>query len=322
MSFTTITVPSLTQIQGIAPTDILFVETNEGPRHIVGSDLKQSIAGLQMNTEILSDPAKYIPIDGPTVQLLYPNGMDREVFVPEDPGKTTEFVIISGAPLDSPYRLLVKVAGMPENVRATVAGGQHVRMVYDLSQQWWTAYAQGARPSTVVAWRFISVGTTAAVGNGYMMTGDITLTLPDIPMMGDVIGFRNLSGTQTIARNGNKIEGAELDLVIDVARSAGTLAYQGPDFGWVVVTEIGGSGKALGTEAVVIAVEDWTGTTATKAVAGVTATSVLFIGPAPASYDDYADAEIRATGQAAGEITFECTTAPTAAVTVNVVIGN
>jgi hypothetical protein len=71
-----------------------------------------------------------------------------------------------------------------------------------------------------------------------------------------------------------------------------------------------------------IAVLDWTGTTATKAVAGVTATSILFVGPAPASYDDYADAEIRATGQASGEITFKCTTAPIAAVTVNVVIGN
>jgi hypothetical protein len=142
MSFTTITVPALPQIYGIAPTDILFVETDEGPRHIVGSDLKQSIAGLQMNTEVLTE-SKYIPIDGPTVQLLYPNGADREVFVPEDPEKTTEFVIINGAPDDSPYVLLVKVAGMPENLRARVPGGQHVRMVYNMSSQWWLAYDQG-----------------------------------------------------------------------------------------------------------------------------------------------------------------------------------
>jgi len=71
-----------------------------------------------------------------------------------------------------------------------------------------------------------------------------------------------------------------------------------------------------------IAAEDWTGKAATKNVSGVTANNILWVSPAPASYADYIDAEIRPTAQGAGTISFACETTPTAAVTVNIVIGN
>jgi len=76
------------------------------------------------------------------------------------------------------------------------------------------------------------------------------------------------------------------------------------------------------TTTTVIAADDWSVNAVTKNVSGVTTTSILWVSPAPASYADYIDAEIRSTAQGAGTISFECETAPTAAVTVNIVIGN
>lgn len=53
---------------------------------------------------------------------------------------------------------------------------------------------------------------------------------------------------------------------------------------------------------------------------GVTATNTVIVSPAPSSINDYADAGIVCTTQAANSLTFTCETQPASAVTVNIVI--
>lgn len=69
-----------------------------------------------------------------------------------------------------------------------------------------------------------------------------------------------------------------------------------------------------------LAVADWSSNTQTVNVTGVTASNIVFVSPAPASAADYAAAGIVCTAQGSGTLTFTCTTVPTNAITVNVVI--
>ena len=73
------------------------------------------------------------------------------------------------------------------------------------------------------------------------------------------------------------------------------------------------------THTVEIAALDWSDKSVTKTVAGVTAASLLWISPAPASYDDYTAAQIRSTAQGVDSITFVCEATPSSAITVNVI---
>lgn len=69
-----------------------------------------------------------------------------------------------------------------------------------------------------------------------------------------------------------------------------------------------------------LTVAGWSNNTQTVTVTGVTATNTVFVSPAPASASDYASAGIICTAQGTDSLTFTCTTVPTNAITVNVVI--
>lgn len=70
---------------------------------------------------------------------------------------------------------------------------------------------------------------------------------------------------------------------------------------------------------VTLAVADWSSSTQTVSVTGVTATSIVLVAPDSASQSDYTSAGILCTAQGAGTLTFTCSTTPTNAITVNVV---
>lgn len=80
----------------------------------------------------------------------------------------------------------------------------------------------------------------------------------------------------------------------------------------------GGSTSATAT----LAVADWSSNTQTVNVTGVTASNNVMVAPAPASTTDYTSAGIICTAQGAGTLTFTCTTVPSNAITVNVLILN
>lgn len=62
------------------------------------------------------------------------------------------------------------------------------------------------------------------------------------------------------------------------------------------------------------------GMTQTVSVAGVTVSSLLWIGPDAGSWNEYGTCGVRATAQGEGTITFQCDTIPTGILTANIII--
>ena len=81
-----------------------------------------------------------------------------------------------------------------------------------------------------------------------------------------------------------------------------------------------GGGATYSTVAVSIPTSAWSGTTATVNVTGVTASNDVIVAPAPASTTAWASAGIYCSAQGAGTLTFTCSTAPSEAVTANVMV--
>ena len=63
----------------------------------------------------------------------------------------------------------------------------------------------------------------------------------------------------------------------------------------------------------------WSNSSQTVSASNVTASNIVWVSPAPASFDAYGKAGVRATAQADGSITFTCTKAPAKDLTVKVV---
>ena len=74
------------------------------------------------------------------------------------------------------------------------------------------------------------------------------------------------------------------------------------------------------TAEITLAAASWSSLSQTVSVSGVTASNIVIISPASASQDAYSSAEVKCTAQGAGALTFVCGTAPTADLTVEVVI--
>jgi len=139
--------------------------------------------------------------------------------------------------------------------------------------------------------------------------------LLNIIAVGDVVGKDT---NTTIVSNIKFITTGTLVGAGLIFQPASQLAY---DSSTTVKDRIDSKQATLVTATVEIAVGDWTANVATKTVSGVTATNIITVSPAPASYLDYANAQIRATAQATDSLEFTCTTTPTTTITVNVVIG-
>ena len=80
----------------------------------------------------------------------------------------------------------------------------------------------------------------------------------------------------------------------------------------------GGGGVTYTTQAVSIATSAWSGGTATVSASAVTASNDVIVTPAPASMAAWAAAGVYCSAQGAGTLTFTCSTAPSAALTANV----
>lgn len=83
----------------------------------------------------------------------------------------------------------------------------------------------------------ISSNTTAVNGNLYVLTANLTLTLPASPSAGNYIKVSNRSGvaTCTIARNSENIMGAASDLTLDKLNAGFELIYSGSAQGWILI---------------------------------------------------------------------------------------
>jgi hypothetical protein len=112
------------------------------------------------------------------------------------------------------------------------AGEKDVFVTYPAEKSVY-AGGPGATFSNVSA---IGISTNAESGTLYVLTADLTLTLPATPEVGNLVGVVNLSGTITpiVARNGEDIMNLAEDLTVDVIDANFTLTYSGATYGWVL----------------------------------------------------------------------------------------
>lgn len=87
-----------------------------------------------------------------------------------------------------------------------------------------------------------------------------------------------------------------------------------------VETELGGKAAASSAVSATIAVSDWSNNTCTKSFTGVTAFNNIVVAPSPNSFLAYSEAQIRATAQGNGTVTFACEAVPSGSVSVIVLI--
>jgi len=81
------------------------------------------------------------------------------------------------------------------------------------------------------------------------------------------------------------------------------------------------NGKAsVSSITVSLVVANWSNNSQTVTATGVTASNNVIVSPTPASIDNYVAGGIKCTAQASNSLTFTCTTTPTSAISVNVVI--
>ena len=101
----------------------------------------------------------------------------------------------------------------------------------------------GGTSSSTMPWNIASSNITMSVNNGYFVDtsgGAKTMTLPSSPTLGDTIRINDLAGTfsthnLTVAINGNKIQGAANDLLVDVDQSSFGLVFSNSTYGWKVL---------------------------------------------------------------------------------------
>lgn len=81
----------------------------------------------------------------------------------------------------------------------------------------------------------IAVNTSADASVLYVITADLTLTLPATPTVGSQVHFSNRSGLTTpiIARNGSNIMGVAEDLTLDDINAFGALVFADATRGWI-----------------------------------------------------------------------------------------
>jgi hypothetical protein len=109
-------------------------------------------------------------------------------------------------------------------------------LTYDTVNGWQPEDSQGGEEYTISE---ISTNTTAQVNFLYVLTANLTLTLPATPSVGDRVALSNMSGTTTptVARNGNLIAGLAEDLTIDVLNLSVEFIYSGASQGWIIFVD-------------------------------------------------------------------------------------
>jgi hypothetical protein len=91
-------------------------------------------------------------------------------------------------------------------------------------------------------WYYTSTNYLASAGDRLLLdtsTASIVVTLPALPVFGNIIEFIDYSATfasnnMTFARNGQRIMGLDEDLIVNVNYAANSLVYSGIDQGWKI----------------------------------------------------------------------------------------
>lgn len=121
-----------------------------------------------------------------------------------------------------------------------------------------------------------------------------------------ILGMGNISVSANIpVASASTLGGIKVGSGLSVA-SDGTLSASG--------------GVSMATATATLTTGGWSSNAQTVSVSGVTASNNVIVAPAPASISAWTAAGVYCSAQGAGTLTFTCTTAPTAALTANVLI--
>lgn len=132
------------------------------------------------------------------------------------------------------------------------------------------------------------------------------------------------SGDISITNSGTSVptanETAEFDSSAKM-NSTNMTSSEVTDF--VESLDISGGGSSVptfNTATITLTTAGWSNNSQTVTVQGVTASNIVIVNPAPASYDEYVVDNVRCTGQSANSLTFTCDFVPNEAITVSVII--
>ena len=207
-----------------------------------------------------------------------------------------------------------------------VAGADNANMIYLYDGVTGADYTHGCIYENVATTTPSSATATQTVGSGL---SDITV---DVETLESFTGWTTDNSLQIFyTDDGWSVDTTSLGVSYTGTPSVGdaiTITYVTAvtTYAWTRIDvqpqptaqDIGATVKTDRTATLTVA--DWSNKVQTVSVVGVTAANTIFVAPAPASAADYAAAGIVCTAQAAGTLTFECTTTPSSAITVNVVI--
>ena len=106
--------------------------------------------------------------------------------------------------------------------------------------------SNGAPGNTLAnTYKEVTTAYTAAAGEKLFVdcsAAPVTITLPESPTLGTEVTIIDATGSSntnniTVARNGSKILGVDVNFIIDINESAITLAYYNTARGWILVAK-------------------------------------------------------------------------------------
>lgn len=182
-------------------------------------------------------------------------------------------------------------------------------------------YQASSSGTTVPSGTWSSTVPTVQQGD-YLWTRTTLTFNTGSPVVSYAVGRIGVDGTGT--GTVQSVNAVQPDANGDVTLTAGDIPTSGSSD---VATDLSSLTTALGNKAnassavtVTIATSDWSSNTCTKSVSGVTASNNIVVSPDPSSFLAYGEAQIRATAQGSGTVTFACETVPSASVSVIVLI--
>ena len=140
-----------------------------------------------------------------------------------------------------------------------------------------------------------------------------TLVSGAVPIAQGGTGATTAAGAVTNVVDGQALAPASVAATGEVSATSGTGAS-------AVTHNLSEKQDKHKTATCSLTVAGWSGNAQSATATGVTATNTVIVAPAPASAAAWAAAGVLCTAQAAGSLTFSCTTAPTEALTANVLI--
>lgn len=160
---------------------------------------------------------------------------------------------------------------------------------------------------------------TGAAANAATTNGNTKLTVVDNTTVRDSITVKG-TGATTVVSDANGV------VTINSTNTTTGTTYAAASVPNNTTFGTNGSIKAVydatkhTTATATLAVASWSSNSITVSVTGVTASNLVIVSPAPASWAAWGKAGVYCSAQAAGQLTFTCTVTPTAALTANIII--